>query len=144
MSDVSKVSDITHKYRDYSGQQEKKQTDALGKDAFLNLLVTQLKNQDPLNPMDDREFIAQMAQFSSLEQMQNLNTTLATSQATILEHITQMNNNFVKSQTNIVDQLIKINEGLRKLNGEESEIPEEDDKVEEGTEENEETEKVEP
>ena len=47
----------------------------LDRNAFLNLLVTQLRHQDPLNPMDDREFIAQLAQFSALEQMQNLNTT---------------------------------------------------------------------
>lgn len=46
----------------------------LGKDAFLRLLVTQLSNQDPMEPMQDRDFIAQMAQFSSLEQI----TTLAT------------------------------------------------------------------
>ena len=44
----------------------------LGKDAFLRLLIAQLANQDPLNPMDDREFIAQMAQFSALEQMQTM------------------------------------------------------------------------
>ena len=48
----------------------------LGKDAFLKLLIAQLTNQDPLNPMDDREFIAQMAQFSALEQMTNMNKTL--------------------------------------------------------------------
>jgi flagellar basal-body rod modification protein FlgD len=49
---------------------------ALGKDAFLRLLITQLQNQNPLDPMDNREFIAQMAQFSSLEQLQNLNATI--------------------------------------------------------------------
>lgn len=47
-------------------------TDQLGKDAFLQLLITELRYQDPLNPMTDREFISQMAQFSALEEMQNL------------------------------------------------------------------------
>ncbi|MEE8441568.1 MAG: flagellar hook assembly protein FlgD [Spirochaetia bacterium] len=49
-------------------------TDELGKDDFLKLLITQLTNQNPAEPMDDREFIAQMAQFSTLEQMTNLST----------------------------------------------------------------------
>ena len=48
----------------------------LGKDAFLRLLIAQLSNQDPLNPMSDTEFIAQMAQFSALEQMTNMTKTL--------------------------------------------------------------------
>lgn len=48
----------------------------LGKDEFLKILIAQLQHQDPLNPMDDREFIAQMAQFSSLEQMMNMSKTL--------------------------------------------------------------------
>ena len=49
---------------------------SLGKDAFLQILITQLQNQDPTSPMDDKEFISQMAQFSSLEQMQNMTTAM--------------------------------------------------------------------
>lgn len=49
----------------------------LGKDDFLKLLITQLQYQNPLEPMDDQDFIAQIAQFSALEQMQNLNQSFS-------------------------------------------------------------------
>jgi flagellar basal-body rod modification protein FlgD len=50
----------------------------MGKDDFLHLLVTQLQNQDPLNPADSTEFTAQLATFSSLEELQNIHSAVET------------------------------------------------------------------
>ncbi|MDR1066931.1 MAG: hypothetical protein LBL35_05820 [Clostridiales bacterium] len=53
----------------------------LDKDAFLKLLVTQLQHQDPLNPTEDKEFISQMAQLTTAEQMKNMSRAFACNQA---------------------------------------------------------------
>ena len=49
----------------------------MGKEEFLKMLIAQLKNQNPLNPLDGTEFTAQLAQFSSLEQMTNMSEGMA-------------------------------------------------------------------
>lgn len=61
--------------------QDRTPVQQLGKDQFLQILAVQLANQDPLQPMEDTDFIAQMAQFSSLEQMNQMNDSFATWQA---------------------------------------------------------------
>lgn len=66
--------------------QESNRTE-LGKDAFLKLLLTELRYQDAFKPVDDKEMIAQMAQFSTLEQMQNL--SLAMEGLAKMQHATQ-------------------------------------------------------
>jgi len=53
--------------------QETKTEDPLGRDAFLKMLLAQMEHQDPLNPMDGTDFSAQLAQFSSLEQLFQMN-----------------------------------------------------------------------
>lgn len=59
-----------------ASQNAVRKNDTLDKNAFLKILATQLSNQDPLNCQDNTQYIAQMAQFSALEQSQNLNTSM--------------------------------------------------------------------
>lgn len=58
-----------------------KSNSSLDKDAFLKLLVTQMQYQDPLEPTSNTEYMAQLAQFSTVEELQNLSTTFSNNQA---------------------------------------------------------------
>lgn len=82
MSQVSNVSYVSpdDEQIKYSKTARTPQND-LSKDAFMQLLVTQLQYQDPLNPMDNQAFMAQMAQFSALEQMMNMSSAMERSNA---------------------------------------------------------------
>lgn len=60
-----------------SGPAARSAGSALGRDEFLKLLTTQMRYQNPLDPLKDAEFVAQLAQFSTLEGMQKLNTSFA-------------------------------------------------------------------
>ncbi|XDR20698.1 flagellar hook assembly protein FlgD [Pseudomonas putida] len=77
-TDATSASAIYSQYALASDTSSSSSTDTLGKDTFLQLLVTQLQNQNPLDPQDNSEFVAQLAQFSSLESMQTLNDTVDT------------------------------------------------------------------
>ena len=63
-------------YTAAANQARRETNSELGKEAFLKILIAQLSNQDPLDPLKDKDFIAQMAQFSTLEQMTNMNKSI--------------------------------------------------------------------
>lgn len=83
---------------------------AMGQDAFLKLLTTQLKYQDPLKPMDNTQFVSQLAQFSQLEQLTNLNQTMTT----MGNNFSTLNNNQV---TNLIGRNVIAQGGAIPLNG---------------------------
>lgn len=95
-------------------------TQNLDKDAFLKLLITQLNNQDPLNPMEDKEFIAQMAQFSTLEQIQGMNKTLEGTNSLISEvgnaisdQLSYENAALLLTNKEILQQLLNLNNAIK-------------------------------
>jgi flagellar basal-body rod modification protein FlgD len=120
-----------------NNQKLKNQT--LGKDAFLNLMMTQLAHQDPLTPMDNQEMIAQMAQFSSVEQMGMINDGMSktveqndqilatlllmaqndgsTDTATKIDDLIEKTDRSNELNTNILNELIKMNKALEAYEG---------------------------
>ncbi|MFP4022202.1 MAG: flagellar hook capping FlgD N-terminal domain-containing protein [Halanaerobium sp.] len=93
--------------------------DGLGQDAFFKILITQLQNQDPLNPMEDREFVSQMAEFSSLEKNEKIYS--------LLEE--KLGSNQVIENSNLIGQEITANvEGID-MSGIVDAVKSSDDKV---------------
>jgi len=84
----------------------------LDNEDFLNLLVAQLQAQDPLNPMDSTDFTAQLAQFSSLEQLQNMNESMEY----LLLYQSSMNNaqavSFIGKEIRAIGNQTQVNEGV--------------------------------
>lgn len=89
----------------------------LGKDDFMKLMIQQLKNQDPLNPQDSSQFAAQLAQFTSLEQLSNLNQYMKQSIDANTTLTQSINNTLV---TGLIGKEVKINGGDIQVNGQES------------------------
>lgn len=90
---------------------------SMGKDEFLKLLITQLQYQDAMNPMDDKEFISQMAQFSSLEQLQNLSCVMEKGLQSLTESQDMLNERMAGTAALMLDYLAagSVNLGLNLL-----------------------------
>lgn len=103
---------------------ETKSGSTVDKDAFLQLLVAQMKYQDPLEPTSNTEYISQYATFSELEQMQNMSATLELSRAstligqTVLMKVTDSSGNTTTVQGNVDYVVYENNKAYLSINGE--------------------------
>ncbi|HSH50732.1 MAG TPA: flagellar hook capping FlgD N-terminal domain-containing protein [Bacteroidales bacterium] len=118
---VNNYDDLEHIYK-FDDKKEKdkssqKNNNDLDKDAFLRLLTTQLSNQDPLNPIEDREFIAQLAQFTSLEQMQNLNKNFETLGEEVLNSIDYLNFNQIQANVAVLKEITNMRKAMENYFG---------------------------
>lgn len=126
-----------------SGNQENNQrrkSQVLDKDAFLKLMLTQLQHQNPLEPMDNSQQIAQMAQFSSVEQLSNIAkyqeqgtqfNALISKQLEDLTKVIKESNGTGTSDENkkILEQLVKMNEKFDKYLGQQTDKTNADDAI---------------
>lgn len=85
MAPIDENGNLVTQFTTETNEKEKANSNStLGKEAFLQLLVAQMQYQDPLEPMDNTEYVSQLATFSQLESLQNLESTLSGGQATDL------------------------------------------------------------
>ncbi len=108
MSDISAVNSTTNN----TGTTGSKSV--LGKDDFMKLLLTQMKYQDPMNPMESTQFASQLAQFSSLEQLSNLNTNVTKSMDTNYILTQSINNTMTAA---LIGKDVKLSNTEITLNG---------------------------
>ncbi|MEA1974614.1 MAG: flagellar hook capping FlgD N-terminal domain-containing protein [Bacillota bacterium] len=94
----------------------------LGQDAFLKLLMAEMENQDPLEPMDSKDTIAQMAQFTSVEQLGKINTTIEKNNEDsklimldIKNALSDLNSSFTSGENSNEEKLDEINENQTEL-----------------------------
>ena len=102
-------------------QGTKSSGDQLGKDAFLQLLVAQMENQDPMNPQSNEDMVAQLAQFSSLEELQNLRSTFDNSSTfnlvgkNVIVEVGSSTNSTTTTEVGGYVQFVKMVDGKAKL-----------------------------
>jgi flagellar basal-body rod modification protein FlgD len=113
---ISSIENIVSQTGAAGTQSQSSSMKSVGKDEFMKLLLAQLKNQDPLKPMDGTDFAAQLAQFSSLEQLKNLNTTLET------QSVNQMTLGYSQSVNMIGKQAVANSGNTITANGQTSEL----------------------
>jgi len=118
--------------------QEKLKSQSLDQDAFLKILMTQIQHQDPTSPLQDKDMMAQMAQFSSVEQISGVNAKMTANNSKLDDMTTvlaKMNETMIaisknigtsegsegsSSNTEILNELKKINESISKLSVQQS------------------------
>jgi flagellar basal-body rod modification protein FlgD len=108
------LTDLTQRVNSYNKALDPRggAQNSLGKDDFLKILLTQLTHQDPTKPLEDKEFVAQMAQFSTLEQISNMSSELSNLYALL-----------ARSQAfGLLGKTVEILEGERMISGRVEEV----------------------
>lgn len=91
--------------------QDPEDKNELGQTAFLELMITQMENQDPLNPQDNSEFVAQLAQFSSVEGLERLNKNFDTFSSSFMSNQALEASSLVGSMVSVQSNSSFLNEG---------------------------------
>jgi flagellar basal-body rod modification protein FlgD len=108
---IAALEPVYNQIPSWSNEKEKEPEDKTGMNQFLTMLVAQLQNQDPLNPMDGTDFTAQLAQFTSLEQQFQMNDNLASIQSSLAARENGTVLDYIGKTVKTIDNTIVMKDG---------------------------------
>jgi flagellar basal-body rod modification protein FlgD len=115
IQDITKYTQPQSQDKKKTASEQRREDVSKNKDAFLQMMVAQLKNQDPMSPVENQDFLAQMAQFTSVEEIQSLTASSAENSEKMNEGITKIADVLAKMQADTASFQKTVKEGLESI-----------------------------
>ncbi|MCT4662515.1 MAG: hypothetical protein N4A40_11685 [Tissierellales bacterium] len=115
IQDITKYTQPQSQDKKKTASEQRREDVSKNKDAFLQMMVAQLKNQDPMSPVENQDFLAQMAQFTTVEEIQSLTASSAENSEKMNEGITKIADVLAKMQADTASFQKTVKEGLESI-----------------------------
>lgn len=115
IQDITRYTQPQSQDKKKTASEQRREDVSKNKDAFLQMMVAQLKNQDPMSPVENQDFLAQMAQFTTVEEIQNLTASSAENAEKMNEGVAKIADVLAKMQADTASFQKTVKEGLEAI-----------------------------